>query len=265
MDALRRRVPTQTLRGVDPITLEVLVGGLIDKPLGQVAPVNVADLCALAELGEEPPPNVRRRLAHYRQRISAEIADLPNGPELAAVVEEWKQVPAERIPVSLRQAWSGELEKPGRTWRELAILQDLVKAWEGTEPERFLIAAIPSTSKTPKRTVAAAAEPKEAPPRQVLRAERPAKERAATPARREDTPEDKIRTNWIREVCLERLANATDNGLLETVLIAGVRHRAREMYPQLLPPQITAVLREMERAGVVRSTAGRWLIAAHRR
>lgn len=267
MEALRRRVPTQTLRGVDPITLEVLVGGLIDKPLGQVSPVNVADLCALAELGEQPPPNVRRRLAFYRQRIAAEIADLPNGPELAAVVEEWKQVPAARMPLSLRQAWAAELERPSRTFREVALLQELVNPWEGVQPEPFAISTPKpaGSSGGPKIISRPAAEPSSAAPRQVLRAERAPKEKAATPSRKDESPEDKLRTTWIREICLERLANATDNGLLETVLIAGVRHRGRENYPTLQPTQITTVLRDMERVGMVRSTAGRWLIAARHR
>ena len=62
----------------------------------------------------------------------------------------------------------------------------------------------------------------------------------------------------LSELCLERLGQAHESGLKEAVLIAGVRHRARETYPNVNPHEVTGVLKTLKEQGRVRYSAGRW-------
>jgi hypothetical protein len=263
MSELRRRVPTQVLRGVDAVTLEILIGDLVEKPLGQVAPANIADLWALVE-NPDAPVNIRRRMANWHQRMSVEIADIPN-IDILATAEEWKAVEAPRVPETLRQIWRDELEKPKRGAREKQAIADLVAAWDETAPESFVIAAPrPATKAAPRQS---AAEPRAAAPRiQKIPAAAPTEAAprarsagvASTP--RPKPEEDPARNQWVREVAFNRLAHAPEQGLMEEVLVVGIKHRARDHFPNLQKGDILAVLREMMRLGQVRTSAGRWMI-----
>lgn len=262
MSELRRRVPTQVLRGVDAITLEILIGDLVEKPLGQVDPVNVADLFALYEC-PDVPVNARRRMSTYQGRISTEIADIPSGPELANAVEEWKAVPADRLPESLRQVFREEADKPKRSFRDRQLLLELIAQWDGIDAEAFVV----SKQMPPVAKVRAAPGETAAPRVQKLKSSEPveASPRKRAPAAKASTAkaqpvEDPKRRAWVREVAYQRLAHAPEQGLMEEVLVVGIKHRARERYPELLRPDILSVLREMAKHGQVRTSAGRWML-----
>ncbi len=256
MSELRRRVPSQNLRGVDALMLEVLASDLVEKPLGQLAPENVADLFAMMDLATAPG-SIRKRAVNFRQRIAVEIADIPNGADYEVLVAEWRAVPAARVPETLRQIWRDERARPKRSFRERALVDDLLASWEGVESEPFVIA--PPKPAPVKRAPAAAPSVKPPPRARQPAAPRPAA-RVITPGR----PDDAQRSAWVKEVCYERLASALDSGLLEAVLVAGVRHRAREHYPHLSNADVIAVLQEMSRLGQAKVSAGRWQLAGLR-
>ena len=64
------------------------------------------------------------------------------------------------------------------------------------------------------------------------------------------------------DLVLEKLARASENGLGEQVLIAGLRHQAKGRYPDLQASEVTAVLRALRDHGTVRHSAGRWSLPA---
>ena len=96
---MRRRVPEQPLRGSSITSVEIQTQDLLRKPLGQIAPVNVCDLFALAQT-QGLPESFNKSLADFTERISQEIAEIPEGPSWAAYIEELQGVPAERVPSS---------------------------------------------------------------------------------------------------------------------------------------------------------------------
>lgn len=269
MDTLRRRLPSQNLRGVDAVMLEILAGDLVEKPMGQVAPENVADLFALCDQ-PAAPGNLRRRLANYRQRIAIEIGDIPNGAEFQALVADWKRVSGERVPETLRSVWTEECQKPRRSAAERALAADLLAGWADLEPAPFIISAPKIAPGRPPVQRAAAAPPVERPTRHgSAAAASPATPRVRTVSNpavpRTVAPDDPEKRRWIREILFERLGAATDKGLLESVLLAGIKHRARELYPNLQPSDVMNVLQIMSQRGEVRVSAGRWALTVTRR
>lgn len=238
-----------------------MTGDLVAKPLGQVALANVADLFSLAEL-EDLSPVMRRRLAPYRERTSVEIGDLPNGPPFEAFIEEMMGIEGWRIPRSMRAALLAEAERPKRGEIERGLIAALEAHWTAAVPLQFELAdskpvvkradAAPPRDDAPKRSGQAGVSE---------RAERAPKAAAAPRAPKE--PEvDPERATWIRQVCMERLSACKEKGLAEPVLLAGVRHRATAVYPDLTPREVILVLRSLEDTGRVRHTANRWMLAA---
>ncbi|MCB9680864.1 MAG: hypothetical protein H6733_05270 [Alphaproteobacteria bacterium] len=249
-----RSVPERQLRGKDPITVEIEVNALSAKPLGQLAPPNIADLYALTEV-PDLATGLRVRLKGFHERIARAVSDLPSGEPFAAFCGAVGDVDPSRVPVSLRDVFEAESANPKRTDGDRAHIRDLQAVWEGAEPEPFEIGA-------PKRVVQlpTAGEPRErryATPRgeRAPRAERAPKPPRVPPARFVADPE---RAAWIRQVLLERLGRPTDAGLLETVLVAGVKHRGRDRYADMTPKEVTDELKALEREGKVKHSAGRW-------
>lgn len=267
---MRRQVPSQKLRGVDQVTLEVQIGDLIAKPLGQVNIENIADLMALAEL-DTAPPTISRRLAGYAERIARAVTDLPNGQQFADFAEDLSGVAAARVPMSLRAALVEERGRPSRTAAEVELLDGLLASWEGEEAIPFLL------SETAQVEVKVAPEARR---REEARMRAPAGARTAgsvtrtpaatgstrkTGAKAKRTPKpkpvvDPARAAWIRQIVLERLSGRSE-GLQEAVLFAAIRHRAREKFPNLGVQEITKVLKEMSEQGTVRHSARRWSVA----
>ena len=63
-------------------------------------------------------------------------------------------------------------------------------------------------------------------------------------------------------MCIERLVGHGEGGLAETVLVAGVCHRARESYPDLSSSEVLATLRDLKAVGRVRHSVGRWRLVS---
>ena len=236
---MRRRVPEQPLRGSDITSLEIQTQDLLRKPVGQIAPVNVCDLFALASV-----PNLggsfSTALGEFTDRITQEIADIPDGPSWEEFVDELRTIPGDRVPASFRALIGAEC---GRDDRNRSAMADVIGAWHDTTPADFLIA---DSQPKIQKSVSVAAEPKRAKgskraaPKRVVKAVNP--ERVAL----------------IKRLALERVNGRLENGLKEAVLVAGIRHRARTEYPDLLPSEIISVLKGMKESGQLHYSAGRW-------
>ena len=74
-------------------------------------------------------------------------------------------------------------------------------------------------------------------------------------SRRQVRPKNPERAAWIREDIVHRLKNYPDLGLKEAVLVAGTRHRSP--WNDLHEPEILSVIRQMERAELLRRSVGR--------
>lgn len=82
--------------------------------------------------------------------------------------------------------------------------------------------------------------------------------RAASP--RPVIIEDPERAKWLHDAILRRLANTGEKGLSQIVLIAGLRHEAKDVYPDLVPYEITKALKLVSDKGTIRHSAGRWMM-----
>jgi hypothetical protein len=278
MERLHRRVPAQELRGVEAVLLEVMTSDLIEKPIGQLAPENVADLFALA-VCPEAPVGLQKRLPTFLKRIAAEVLDLPNGVEFLGALATFAGLPGARVPDGLRDLWRVEGERPKRSAAERAAIEAALAGWASEAPEAFAIAKpAPPTVRAPigarpaSRPVVrnlAMVEPTFAPPRHgsagAARPERAARAPATPKPRPMDDP---ARNRWLDAVLLERLSaeGVLERGLAEIVLLGAVKHRARDVYPELTPVQIRERLRALEKGEPprVRFSAGRWILKTGR-
>lgn len=249
---MRSQVPVRPLRGRDPLTVEIEVQALASKPLGQLAPQNVADLCALEERPDLCTNNVRLKLKGFRDRMARTLADLPIGGPWKDEIDAFAALDPAQVPAPLRAAFAEQLALVKRPEADKAVLRPLLERWDAVEPEPFVVAA--PTLRTPKVTRVPEREPAEPRGPRVAREEREPAFQA--PKHRPVATVDRDRVAWIEKTVLERL-RATD-GLLEDVLLTVVKHRARERYPDLLAHEIKAVLRDLEGAKRAAHSASRW-------
>ena len=245
---MRRNVPFMSLRGSAPTLLEVNAQELLRKPIGQIALLNLLDLLALSELSQ-CPASLRSDLAGFAGRIGREVSDIPNGESFEEFVEELSDVDAHRVPRAFREILSVELNRPERI---AGSGRELLESWRADEPEAFEIGGAPA----PVTRLEEAPDEDEVEAR-ATRARKAPKKRIVI---RSDAEIE--RAKWIEEICISRLSEASDSGLGEHVLVAGVRHRAKERYPAIQPVDILAVLRDLKATGRVRYSAGRWSFAA---
>jgi len=241
---LKGAAVTEKLRGLDPSTLEVQLPGMVAHPLGLAPLLNVADLFALREL-EAAPKGVARLVKGYRERVTRELSDLPNGAPFLSFVEKITTSDPGRFPSSFRAMVQQEAEREGRGTAEQAAVAGLVEHWSGTEPQAFEIKEPPARSKVERYSSKASGKT-------TKRTRSPAARRVGIPAIDEDQLE------FVSSVILERLAGKSESGLAERVLMAGVRHRARELYPNLSPHVVNTVLKELLKSGKVSVSAKRW-------
>ncbi|MEZ4319186.1 MAG: hypothetical protein R3F61_16850 [Myxococcota bacterium] len=251
---MRRRVPLQKLRGSDPTLLEIQIQDLLGRPSGQLEPLNLCDLFALSEL-EEPPRAIRGELAAFVKRCSAEIAEIPDGSSMVQFATEFAALEPSRVPQSFRDL---VLRLTKREGRDATPLRGLLEAWSDGEPEPFVLGAgqvrvqRAGMQNSPKQGIASRTRPRE-------RSASKGSSTRSTPSASSSKPVMDIdRRNWIADVALERLGSAVETGLGEAVLIAGITHRAKTVYPHLAPHEITMVLNELLKGGRVRKSAGRW-------
>ncbi len=247
----RRRHPLLKLRGTDPVMLEVQAQEMLRRPLAQLEPQNVLDLVALHE-HPDAPKSIAGALALQVTRMGGEINDIPNGKPWTEFLDEFDRFDGTQVPTTFRtwmkrESERGDARKPER-------IHSLLAKWEAAEPELFEL------GKGVTRIHTTVHETPAAKPRSAPRERGPAAERApAAPRVKAVSSEDTEKAQWITDVVLERIAGATESGLAEGVLIAGVKHRAKEIYPKLLPVEITTVLRHLKEANRLRYSAGRYI------
>lgn len=245
---MRRRVPVQNLRGSDLTLLEVQLQDLLRRPMGQIALANVLDVITLAET-EGRPRSLERSLQLFVERIAANIADLPRGAPFEELLAELSEMEGDRVPHRFREILQQESERSDRDGERIG---ELLEKWAEKEPRPFELGQ--QRAKVTRAVSVAQPAGDERPRRRVGSGSRP----ASTGRERVVTEDDRERQSWIAETVLERVAGAGERGLGEQVLIAGVRHRARERYPTITPSEITTVLKALKESGRVRYSAGRW-------
>lgn len=244
-----RRVHFDNLRSVDPETLDILIQDALRRPLVQLTTSTVADLCALSEV-ESLPKALRRALVAFAGRMGPEIADLPDGEPIVSLLGELEALPPARVPKVLRAHVAREIEARHELEGRIRALLD---AWAKEEPE----VVIPGSGKPVIHRVKVLEEPVHgapAPKAPKAPGEKKAKAPRATPVKLVD----RDRNAWIRDMVLERLEDYHEQGLREDVLVAGVRHRGRTQYPDLTGVEVVGVLRDLQTAGRVKHSAGRW-------
>lgn len=255
---MHRRLPRQPLRGSDSTLLEVQLQNLLRRPFVQLDAQNALDLLALAE-SEDRPKSVARQLEQYVERCANELADLP-ASGLTELLAEVEGIAHELIPATFRGWIAREAE---RTDREAAPLRALVERWAATEPTPFVIG-----QRHAKVQRASAAPPPVEPVRRGVgeRATRePAAPKAPAPPKLPAIGLDDETRTLLERICMERLNGATETGLAETVLVAGVRHRAKaDGHGEVSMADVTAVLRGLKATNRVRFSAGRWMSTARR-
>ncbi|MEQ1501269.1 MAG: hypothetical protein ABMB14_03520 [Myxococcota bacterium] len=259
---MNRFVPVLPLRGSDPTLLEVQLPELLRRPIGQIALVNVMDLIELAVTEGRPKP-LDRGLQAFVQGLRRQVADIPKGRSWEQFLDELGELSGTQVPLLFREMLAEEGREPERA---TARVSALLERWSSEPPEAFPLstrkARIQRAEMVQPR--APSPEPSTAPRERGERAEgtgrtRTAKEKApATP--RPKPVVDIERRDFVVDQCLERLARTSDKGLAEAVLVAGVRHAAREQYPDMPPIEVTYVLKQLRDANRVRYSAGRWAL-----
>lgn len=260
------RLNLGSIRGMDALSLEITVQNALRRPIGGVDPASLADLLALAELGGFSA-TIDPGLEAFVARMASEIADLPTDV-FTTLVTELDELGAARIPNSLRGHVITEVERESRAVA-LAAVAPVAKAWSDTEPEPF-----PLGGSTPR--VARATEAKRndarfkgstAPrgePATTTTATKRASKKPNTRTLDLTSSEDVDKDRYIEQSCLERLAGVSEKGLLEAVILAGVRHGARSRYPELGGYEVKAALTRLQKRGAARFSAGRWSHAGRR-
>lgn len=234
------------LRDSDLTTLSVLAGDLLRYPLARLDLRSVCDLLALAEHGELPV-QLGRDLVRFRDQMLREFWDLPDGPPLESFLQELTGLDPARVPESLRVQLTerGTRELNPGCARILGGLQESLGE-TGASSVRVQEKARQKVEKIQARRAPAERE----------------RSRAKT-SRRPPRPKNPERAAWIREDIVHRLKNYPDLGLKEAVLVAGTRHRSP--WNDLHEPEILSVIRQMERADLLRRSVGRISLARMRR
>ena len=262
---MNRRVPSLPLRGSDPTLLEVQLSELLRRPIGQIALVNVMDLIELANTPGRPR-SLDRALHAFVDGVRRQVADIPKGRSWEDFLEDLNQLSGRQVPLAFRTMLAMEAEEPERAGTRVRAM---LERWEPEPPDAFSLnttaARIQRAEMVQPR--APASEPSSAPrERGEGRARTPRESKPAAPkapgaaAGRAKPVVDIDRRDFIVGQCLERLARTSDKGLAETVLVAGVRHAAREAYADLTPLDVTTVLKQLKESNRVRYSAGRWAL-----
>lgn len=247
---MSRRVPVQDLRGSDPTLLEVQLPDMLRRPLSQLAPINVLDLIELAHT-EGRPRSLARGLDNFVQAVPRQMADIPAGPPWDEFVAEFDEIGGDRVPLAFREIWLAEAARRERAGEPaLALLE----RWSEHEPEPFELnarkARVQRMDPTKRRKTETGGRSRSP--------GRARSEGSSTPRARAAPVIDSERQSFIQDLVLEKLARAAENGLGEQVLLMGVRHQAKDRYPDLQAAEVTAVLRALRDHGTVRQSAGRW-------
>ena len=256
---MNRRVPVQNLRGSDATLLDVQLQNLLRRPMGQLAAVNFLDLLALHEL-EDAPKSIKTQLRGFVERCSTEVAELPPGG-FSELLDEVKDITGDRVPNTFRDWMTRESDRPGRDAAQIAAL---LTTWGEVDPEPF---ALGERAAKVERGAAAGRRGAASSTRERARSAGKSTTRrsSAAPRRNVGTNTSPEKRAVIEKICMERLNGASDKGLSEVVLVAGVRHRAKtEGYGNVTPAEVTAALKGLKDTSRARFSAGRWMSTARR-
>lgn len=247
---MQHRVQLDNLRGMDPVMLEVTITDALRKPVGQLEPVTLADLLALAE-SDDAPDGLKGELTRFQERIGREIADIPDGTSWAEFVGEMRALDATRVPAWLRATIASEASREGRAAATVTIANEAAQAWAEVEPEPFRLGsrAAPVTRTKTAAKGTSASTPKRA------RSTTTRRSTARAPA-----PIDEARQQFLIQKCLERLAQYEERGLAEQILLVGIRKQAEDTYPDVRGTEVIGALKTMEDRGMVRKSAKRWIL-----
>ena len=267
---MSRLVKIPNVRTSDPVMLEINLQDPLRRPVSQISPETLADMIALAEV-ETLPKALLRSLTTFRTRVGNELSNLPE-VDMVEFADALAKLDAGRVCEGLRAQLSGEAER--RDGKDAAALTALLESAADTEPAPITLGtAAPrivqgeTPAYNPERFPGKRAEPGVKAPRKprARKAAGPtsASDKATARVNRVDTSRDPQQDAWVKEAAMERLAGK-GNGLLETVLVAGLRHRAQSEFPSITPKEITAVLSLLKDEGMVHYSAGRWKAAGAR-
>ncbi|MCO4743651.1 MAG: hypothetical protein KC912_02610 [Proteobacteria bacterium] len=258
------RLNLGALRGMDALTLEITIQDALRRPLSGVEPSTLADLMALGE-SDVLSASVRPGLDTFVGRMPSEISDLPS-TGFASLVHELNALGAARIPETLRGAVLSELGRDSRM-NEQRDLSVIVKSWADIEATPFEISAqAPRVARAPEarrndaRFQGARTAPRGEPATKTKRASKTPQARSLDLSSSTDLDRDR----YLEQACQERLVGVSEKGLLEAVLIAGVRHGARSRYPELGGHEVKSALQRLLKRGAARFSAGRWSHAGRR-
>ncbi len=249
---MRPNAPTRRLRGADPLTVEVEVPGLVNRPFGQVAPGTLADLLSLSEM-DGLPPGIAVRLRGYPERVERAVADIPSGAPFAEWLSGIEALEAANVPSRLRTIIEAEAGRRGGL--DATAAEPLVASWSEVDPAEFAY----GEARVQARQVREGSRRVEAVRGKQARpaSERPKSARAPRP-RKEATPANPQQDAWIRQMVMERLRATAGAGLLEPVLLAALKHRSRDRFPNLSDHELRAALRSMASSGDIKLSARRW-------
>ena len=162
-------------------------------------------------------------------------------------------VEAARVPESFRISFGAEVERRG-------VGAERVDAWLD-EPNAFAF----GDDIAKGRHIEAANGPVSIDGRRAMgrasESEKPKRAKNPAAPRRKAAVADPAKAAFVQQVALERLGAVGERGLIEAVLIAAIRARGKDDFSDLLPHEVTAVLRSLKDAGRVRYSAGRWMRA----
>ncbi len=243
-----RRLQAPDLCTSDPASLAVLVPDLLRWGVVHLEGDALAGLFALSEGPPGLPVFLLRDLDAFARARERELCDLPDGEALRAVLADLADLPGGRVPGRLREAVRRRGRRDGDSPATAALLARLDAAWIAIPPEPVVLRAAPARPLPVSRP----AVPDHAAVPSDRGGRRPAPRAPPPPPVR-----DQRREAWIREELLDRLDAHREQGLKESVLVAGAVHRSP--WPDLEEPEVLAVLKALRQAGEVRASSGRWI------
>ena len=258
---MRRRVHLDNLRKTDHVTLQVLIADALRRPIGQLAPATLADLMALSEV-ETLPAAMKRDLSGFALRMGQEVADIPDGDGWKEFIDELTGLEPARVPHALRALVKAESERTGRPKTTIDLANQVLSAWEETEPEPWEMGGKSvkierAAARDPEGTTKRSRRSTATRGRTTRSSSTSSSKRSATP-RKPVAPVDPEREQFLNDMVLERLAGYGEKGLAENILVMGISHRARETYADVSNQEISARLKYLDKVGSIRKSAGRW-------
>ena len=258
-----RRVHLESLRGLDPVTLDITISDVLRRPVAQLAPPTLCDLLAVAEVREELNGPIRRSLESFAQRVARSVLDIPDGGAWKEFIDELAEVEGPNAPASLRDILRSEVERGTRDAKATQLAESLLDTWNEHEPEAWHFGKGTAKIQRP--------EPAEAPVRRrrvsggAARSSRAGATGTSSRPARTARPKkvqivDQERVDFLKQMCVERLATYAGKGLAPNILVAGVQHRARSTYTDLQPSEVHDALKRLEQDGRIELRAKRWVL-----